>query len=350
MKHLLIIRNSAMGDVALTVPVIKAALATYPGLKITLLSQKNFSPFFENLPRFNFLSVDFKSEYRGFWGITRLYAKLRKAGPYDAVLDLHAVIRSWIIGAYFKAAGTPVFTIEKGRSEKKAITRKHQKIFKKLKPSYQRYADVFGRAGFPVSLGKGPWIDGGEFPSAFLEERSIFPKDKIWIGIAPFARHKWKTWPENRSAQLALELALEGYIVFLFGGGKEEASRLEHMAAQDANIHSLAGRLPLHHELALMQRLDLMVAMDSANMHLASLVGTPVVSVWGQTHSYAGFEPLGVSSGLKVEIDPAVLACRPCSVFGNRPCYRGDFACMNWIRVRDVKTKIKDALQENYKQ
>src|SRR5690606_22310309 len=103
------------------------------------------------------------------------------------------------------------------------------------------------------------------FPSSFMEERSLYPKSQIWIGFAPFARHQWKTWPEEKSTQLVLDLALGGHIVFLFGGGKEEARQLDSMAAQNTNIHSLAGRLSLNNELALMEKLDLMVCMDSSN-------------------------------------------------------------------------------------
>lgn len=345
MKHLLVIRNSAMGDVALTVPAVKAALDFYPDLKITFVSHKDFAPFFEGMERLSYFGTDFKSDYKGLMGIIKLSFQLMQLGPFDAILDLHSVIRSWLITAHFSAIGIPVFRINKGREDKKAIIRKHFKVFKRLKPSYERYGDVFKKAGFPVPLGDGPWIKNREFPHSFFRDKLLLPKNKIWIGIAPFARHENKLWPEKKSEQLIQELAEIGYTVFLFGGGMKEKSKLDALAIKSPNVHSLAEAFSLNNELSLMQKIDLMVTMDSSNLHMASLVGTPVVSIWGPTHSNTGFEPLGDNKYLKVEIDPSVLTCRPCSVFGNKPCFRGDYACLNWIEVSDVKAKIREALE-----
>lgn len=78
----------------------------------------------------------------------------------------------------------------------------------------------------------------------------------------------------------------------------------------------------LREELILMSNLDVMVSMDSANMHLASLTGTPVVSVWGATHPYAGFLGCNQKEENAVQVS---MPCRPCSIFGNKPCQRGDY-------------------------
>lgn len=334
-----------MGDVALTVPAVKAALDTYPKLKITFVSHRQFAPFFEGMDRLIYITADYKSANKGVVGIIRLARQLMQLGPFDAVLDLHSVIRSWLLTFHFSAIGIPVFRIDKGREDKKAITRKYFKIFKRLKPSYERYSDVFGKAGFPVFLGNGPWIKDRELPHTFFTDKLLLPKNKNWIGIAPFARHEGKKWPENKSEQLIRELAESGYIVFLFGGGLVEKAKLDDLANKNPNVHSLAEKFSLSNELALMQKIDIMVTMDSSNLHMASLVGTPVVSIWGPTHSHTGFEPLGGNIDLKVEVDPSVLACRPCSVFGNKPCFRGDYACLNWIEVTDVKAKIRRIIE-----
>ena len=90
-----------------------------------------------------------------------------------------------------------------------------------------------------------------------------------------------------------------------------------------------------------MSHLDAMVSMDSSNMHLASLTGTPVVSVWGATHPYAGFLGWGQSTDNIVQID---LECRPCSIYGQKPCRRGDYACMNGIAPETIVDKIENIL------
>lgn len=96
-------------------------------------------------------------------------------------------------------------------------------------------------------------------------------------------------------------------------------------------------------ELALMNRLDVMVSMDSANMHLASLAGVPVVSVWGATHPYAGFMGWGQSIGNAVQID---LPCRPCSIYGNKPCLRGDYFCMKNISPEQIVERTELVMNE----
>jgi ADP-heptose:LPS heptosyltransferase len=102
----------------------------------------------------------------------------------------------------------------------------------------------------------------------------------------------------------------------------------------------MAGVFSLEEEIALMYQLDVMIAMDSFNMHLAALCDTKVVSVWGGTHHYAGFGPLNDNIKNIVEVDPQELPCRPCSVFGGKPCHRGDWACLEQIEPTDVIAKL----------
>ena len=86
-----------------------------------------------------------------------------------------------------------------------------------------------------------------------------------------------------------------------------------------------------------MNELDAMISMDSSNMHLASLVATPVVSVWGATHRFAGF--MGWNQKPEHVVEHSI-ACRPCSIYGNKPCYRGDFACMQSIEPHQITQKV----------
>ena len=90
-----------------------------------------------------------------------------------------------------------------------------------------------------------------------------------------------------------------------------------------------------------MSLLHVMVAMDSANMHLARLVAAPVVSIWGATHPWAGFYGYDLPGDWAVQSD---LDCRPCSVFGNKVCHRGDFACMQQVSSTTVLQKIEKVM------
>ncbi|MBO7368513.1 MAG: glycosyl transferase family 1, partial [Paludibacteraceae bacterium] len=102
----------------------------------------------------------------------------------------------------------------------------------------------------------------------------------------------------------------------------------------------MVGRFSMLEELGVMKKLNVMLSMDSANMHLCSLVGTPVVSVWGPSHPYVGFYAWGQPLSNAVQLD---LPCRPCSECGAEPCYRGDMACMD-IPCQNVFLKIKEFL------
>jgi ADP-heptose:LPS heptosyltransferase len=136
-------------------------------------------------------------------------------------------------------------------------------------------------------------------------------------------------------------LAAEGHRIFVFGGGIEEQQIAEKWAKTTKNTTSVIGKLKLSEELSLISNLDVMLSMDSSGMHLASLKGVPVISVWGATHPNAGFLGYGQSLTNCVQID---LACRPCSIYGNKPCYRGDFACMNQLSESRIIQKILNTI------
>ena len=103
----------------------------------------------------------------------------------------------------------------------------------------------------------------------------------------------------------------------------------------------LAGKLNLDEELALMSRLDLMIAMDSSNMHMAALTGTKVISIWGGTDPLTGFGAWMQPEDYSIRIPVDELTCRPCTIYGKGECRRGDFACMNWLTPEMVFRKIE---------
>lgn len=343
---LLVIRLSALGDVAMTVPVIATLARQYPNLEITVISRPFVSPLFEQMPaNVHFRGVDVNS-YKGFRGLFRLFRELKREGNYDAIADLHDVLRSKILRILFMLSKAKVAHINKGRKEKKALINRRHKIMKQLPSSFVRYETVFRTLGYPVKT---------DFHSIFGEEKgdsSLFqsvtgsPEDgKYWIGIAPFAAHKGKTLPDNTIIELIRDLSTHNnWRIFLFGGGRRESGLLEQWAKISPNVQSLAGKLKLSEELALMSHLDVMVSMDSANMHLASLTGTPVISIWGATHPFAGFMGWKQSTDNAIQMD---LPCRPCSIFGNKPCLRKDYACLTSITpdviVRHIKHIINAA-------
>lgn len=329
---ILIIRFSAMGDVAMTAPVIKQFCEAYPEEKLLMLSRTAFQPFFKDLPQLQFHSFDPKGKHKGFFGLLGLFFELRKLGVFK-VADLHNNLRSKVLCLLFFLMGVKSVSVDKGRAEKKRLTRKDNKELFPLKLTVQRYAEVFENLGFPFVL-------KNRISPALLEK----PGNEQWVGVSPFAQHQQKVYPLHKMERVLLELAQKGYRLFIFGGTEEEALTATAWEAQHPNITSMVKKMTLAEELEFIAKLDLMLSMDSSGMHLASLKNIPVVSVWGATHPFAGFLGFGQSINDAVQLD---LYCRPCSVYGNVPCYRGDFACMNNLPEQTVIDKVIDKLRNH---
>jgi len=333
-----------MGDVALLVPVLAALAKEHSRIAITLVTRKAFAPFFYNIPGVEVIGADVDRDYRGLPGLYRLFRELRALGPYDYGIDVHGSVRTRILKFFFRFTGLKFASIVKGRREKRAQVRKHNKVLVPLPHMVDRYLHVFQRAGISANPGGGPWINPDTrcraLAGEFLKKINKTTKSNAWIGIAPFAGHPQKMWPIGKMRELVRLISDLDVTIFLFGGKGEEKTILEEFHSEFPATIVVAGNLNLEGEMALILRLDAMVAMDSFNMHIASLLGTRTVSIWGSTHPFSGFGPYGPNSVI-IEIAPEKLSCRPCSIFGNKPCFRGDLACMNWITPDRVFEELK---------
>ena len=338
---ILVLRFSALGDVAMCIPVLWSLKRQYPGCDITFVSRPFARDLVLPLEGVNFFPVDFNKEYKGFIGLIKLFIKLKDLNDWSFIADLHGVMRTKILAFLFRFKGVKTFAIDKGRDEKKALCRKNDKIFKPLQSSFERYQEVFETAGYFFNLSAFPGKNLYSWEEGYAHDALLMPGKKI--GIAPFAKHPWKIWPEEKMRNLLAMLDKQGMQIFLFGGRGEEKEKLDQWSSELLNGHNLAGSLTMEKELRVMASLDVMLSMDSANMHLASLVETPVVSIWGATHPFAGFYGWGQNLEDAIQVE---LSCRPCSVFGNVECHRGDFACMNYISEEMVIERIQLVLNK----
>ncbi|MDR2469059.1 MAG: glycosyltransferase family 9 protein [Tannerella sp.] len=341
MAEILIIRLKSIGDVAMTIPVIYSAAKANPADSFTVLTQDFLLPLFLNRPpNVKLIGIDLKTEEKGLRGFLQ-FARTLARYRYDMVLDLHFVLRTRIIDWIFRLKGRKVFVLDKMRREQKRLTRKPPKDITPLPDMVTRYMDVFFDAG--IFFNK-------TFTSLYDEqppEKTVLPgiadkKDGRWVGIAPFAGHGEKVYPPEKMEQVVETLSQhEGISLFLFGAKGDEEAVLNAWEKRYAHTQNVAGRYSLEQELALISRLDVLICMDSANMHFASLVGAKAISIWGATHPYAGFYGYGQAPELAVQTK---LSCRPCSVFGKKPCYRGDRACLTHIDPETVVRKCLSVL------
>jgi ADP-heptose:LPS heptosyltransferase len=149
MQHIAVMRLSAMGDVAMTVPVLRVLVKQFPEVQITVVSRPFFKPFFEGIPNLSFFAFDEKERHKGFLGLVRLFQDLKRLN-IDSFADLHNVLRSKVIRNLFALSGKKIASVDKGRAEKKALTQAENKMFKPLPSMFERHAKVFEQLGFTI--------------------------------------------------------------------------------------------------------------------------------------------------------------------------------------------------------
>ena len=325
-----------MGDVAMAVSVIRALVAQHPDVKITVLTRAFFKPFFKDLKHVEVFLADLKGKHKGISGLYKLSRELH-ALQFDAVADLHNVLRSKILKLFF--LGKNVVQLDKGRTEKKALT--SGKRFQQLKTTHQRYADVFKALGFEVNL------SNPKFPKAaqLSEKLKCFIPNKAikTIGIAPFAAHKSKMYPLDQMESAIAELSKD-CVIILFGGGDHEVAILNTFETTYKNVASAAGKLSLEEELTLISNLDLMLSMDSGNAHLAAMLGIKVITIWGVTHPFAGFAPFNQPFDYALLADRKQYPLIPTSVYGNT-YPKGYESAAGSVSVEKIIAKVRETCQ-----
>ena len=326
-NRLLVVRLSALGDVAMTIPAIYSLARQHPEVEVCVLTEQKFASLFLEPPA-NLRLIDYtRQRFSGIGGWWRLCRMLQKE-HFAAVADLHNVLRTWLIDAWFIVHGVRTAMLPKRRSERPAILKGKATA----EPFVERYYNVFRRLGYDLQ----PDFAG------FFAGQSAAPVanagKRFRIGLAPFARYTNKTYPITLTEKVIDLLNRRSDTdIYLFGGGKRETDLFRDWQKRFAHVVYISGDKTLADELALMHSLDTMVSMDSANMHLASLTGTRVVSLWGSTTPQCGF------LGWKQQPDDALCAalpCQPCTISGSPTCQRKDLACLHAISPDTVVEAI----------
>lgn len=327
--HLLVLRFSALGDVAMTLPVIYSVAQAYPELQITVATRPFFSRLFINAPRNISVVAIEPRDYRGVAGRLRLLRELSRLRP-TAVADLHSVGRTWLIDGWMRLHGVKVVKVDKMRSSRRRVLGSGL-----VQPDYiGRYMEVFRKLGYGAPL---------TFRSLFADipAQAPAPVEHPAVGVAPFARYENKMYPPEMMRRVVQTLADKGVSVYLFGGRGHEAKEMDWWAREITGCHSVAGRFDLAGELAMMSKMELMISMDSANQHLASLVGTPVLTLWGSTAPACGFTAYRQKADMQML---SGIECQPCTIAGSPHCHRGDMACMRRLTEDMIVSRVMDFL------
>jgi ADP-heptose:LPS heptosyltransferase len=310
MKKTLILRFSSLGDVAMIVPVIRCLCKKYPNQEFIMVSRKKFKPLFKEHQNLSFFQVDFDNRHKGFIGVFKLFKDLKKIKP-NRVADLHHVLRTRILTLLFKLCFYNVKRLDKMRIEKNRLTRSKNKVFKPLTPVHFKYQEVFNKLGFQIDLSK-----DHTYPIPKNLNNFEITNNNPKVGIAPFAKHIGKVYPLDLMQKIIAYLSQNNQ-VFLFGFG-DELKILEKWKSSYKNVHCPSSNSNFKQEIELISNLDLMISMDSANGHIASIYNVPVITIWGLTHPFTGFSTFNSAEENQFTVDRIKFPLIPTSIYGNK--------------------------------
>ena len=340
LRNVLVMRLSALGDVAMTIPVLYPVCRANPGTRFIMLTKKWPASMFQDRPdNLMVVGCDFKADYKGVMGLLKLASQLRKQYAIDAVADLHNVVRTRILGLFLRLHGIPVVHLDKQRARRRALVSHRSDI--PVTPTIDRYWAVFTELGLDAPADFTRLYDGAEVPaSPMVPDKE---PGQRWIAVSPFSAHEGKVYPLQLMEQVVKQLsARDNYRIFLMGGGKDEKIALRKMARGNSHVISMAEvKHGFPDEYALLARCDLMLTMDSANMHLASLMGLKAITIWGATAPQCGFQGYGQTSADDIQLD---MPCRPCSIYGERDCKFDDYRCLSNISPEQVVRRVVETV------
>ena len=334
---------SSISNVAAIVPQLYGLVNDYPQHEFVVLSRSFLKPLFDKLPRVTFVGADIRGEHKTIVGVYRLFKQLKAMRP-DVVLDMQRSWRTRLITRLFALLGTKTLQIGFARSEQKHLIKRGANKYHPIPTIFDRQARLYAKIGLKVNDDFHKLYEPNMEQVAKIKEL-YGEKCGHWIGIAPFSIARGKTLPLRKMKNVIAHFDKQPNTkIFLFGAGEMENELLSDWQSLYNNVYAVHTNLKLDDELILMNFLDVMLCMDSANMHLASLMAVPVVSVWGATHPYSGF------LGWKQSMDNCVgvdFSCRPCTAHSDKKCKYGDYRCLESLHSSKIIEVINQCIMHN---
>ena len=322
----LVIQTAFLGDVVLTTPLI-SVLAERHG-PVDVVTTPAAGSLLETHPAVrSVIRYDKNGRDRGMSGLWRLSAELRSR-RYSVVYLPHRSFRSAVL-ALLSGAGERIgfrgtaasisYTLRVPRPEGGHEVER----LLALSPNSSQAAQV--------SLGLTD--DDHREADRWLQRHAIAPG---FVAVAPGSIWGTKRWPYY--ADLVKRLARPCVVI----GSAADCDLADSIVtAAPTRAVSAAGALGLRAAASLISRAAVLVTNDSAPLHLATAVGTPVVALFGPTVPAFGFGPRRPGD---ISLGIAELPCRPCSKHGPETCPLGHHRCMRDLSVETVTTAVTTVL------
>ena len=313
----------------MTVPVISILRSKYPKIKITVLTTKFFSILFNQIPNINF--IYFQPKHKTIAGLFKLSREINKIKP-DQIIDLHDVLRTKILRFFLMDKIGNTYVLNKGRKEKLSLIK--GSTLTQLKSMHQRYSDVFSNLNINIDLD-----DFVHYNKINIDQNKYgFTSSDKLIGIAPFAGHTCKEYSIKNILSL-IDLLDKTYQILIFGAPGQEEKKIIQLCINNSNRHVISSNYSLEEQMAIISNLDVMISMDSANGHIASLFGINVITIWGATHPYTGYSAFRQPNKNAIIPDLVDFPNLPVTIYGSK-CPPNYLEAINSIRPEKILERL----------
>ncbi len=332
---ILLVRFSSLGDLVLLTALVDGLADLFPGHELHLATKEQYRELFDSNRHVE--KIHALPSGARFGDLIKLRSKLA-AERFDIIIDAHNVIRSKFL--YRTLGARRKVQLGKDQIGKFSLINRGQGPDADFVSLKDRYLDLLEKLDvsvgpFPTRLDPPPeTVMTAEelFKAGGLEGMSV-------IALAPGARWETKRWPEKNYRHLAEKYTSDGYGVLVVGGDSEREI-CARVAAGTTAVNA-CGSLSLMETAAALRKASVLVTNDSAPLHIAEAVGTPVVALFGPTVRQFGYFPLNEKS-VVLEKD---LDCRPCSRNGARQCHIENRDCLDTIDSREVLEAVSQVLE-----
>ncbi len=358
---ILLIQTAFIGDVILATSLIESVYKKYPFAKIDFLLRKGNENLLQEHPLLNEVLIwDKKNKYKSLF---KLLKKVRSSS-YDAVLNLQRFGATGLLTAFSNAKIKAGF---KKNPFSFAFTHTYEHVITTDIDSpheIERNSKVLESIGINVinEISKPklyPSKNDKEKVKEFITTNFIcIAPTSVWF-TKQFPLHKWIDFIEklllNRENNKILP---QNFTIYLLGAPSDsencqkiidtietklkEVNQNNLKFKVEFRIENLAGKLSLMQSAALMEHSKLVLANDSAPLHLASSVNAPICAVFCSTVPAFGFTPLSDKSFI-IETEKK-LDCRPCGLHGYKACPKGHFECAEAIQTEQILEIVKEIL------
>jgi heptosyltransferase-2 len=328
--RILLLRFSAIGDILLTTPLIRALRRRHPGAHLAAFTRAEFLPLLSDSPHLD------QVHGLGPGEPLRSLARRVRAGRYTHLLDLHGSLRTralrrlvsgrWGIFSHHRMARWLLVRTKRDRYPADAL------------PVAERYFEAARELGAVPDGGPpefGLHADSVAWARSWLAAHGLGRARRL-VAVAPGAAHLTKRWPVESWRVLVGRLADEGRDIVVLGGPGDRGVAAAVADAGGARAVSAAGEATLQGTGALLAAATAAVAGDTGVMHMATAVGTPVAALFGPTVRQFGFFPYQA----RAEVLELPLPCRPCSYHGGPACPLGHHRCLRDITLADVAAAV----------